>query len=534
MNIVKELMTYTPVRYYLWLGAQLKNSQVSVFMPKQIWYLIIKLIIERTNLRDLLAHISDYDVDIWVRLQPTDDIFSTLYLRHGRYAIDNQGECFLCEYHDEIFKFNNRVINLETDLYDVELIHGDQIIYKEGTLISNCPVKNVEGVTIIHGVGRFFSPKDIYVGEIVFGHKTGLGRIYFVDGDVYVGQVIDGQMSGQGTYYFSSLSKYTGEFLNHEFHGYGRCYNQEGFLIYEGQYEHDVRSGHGTLYVPNKGKFVGQFKCGLRHGSGRLYNNQGTLVYDGDYKDNFEDGHGTLYLQTNKVYTGSRYVGQMSKGQRHGYGKYYDETGSLCYDGQYENGRRSGYGTLYCEGDGRYTGQVVDGDKHGYGQYYDKHGQLIYSGQYQNGVRCGRGTLYLGINGHYSRATYVGQMMAGKRHGSGIEYYLDHQRQVKYNQGSLESHVTTWYDKADRAFFGQCRVTYCRMIGEKEYVKSIWSDNITTERSVIGKVTIGHAKIHFLDGLVFHVHYDEGDILTDYMLMSWSTLDQKICDSILV
>ena len=72
------------------------------------------------------------------------------------------------------------------------------------------------------------------------------------------------------------------------------------------------------------------------------------------------------------------------------------------------------------------------------------------------------------------------------------------------------------------------------IVGQDEYVKTIWSDSITTERHLIGDLTIGRAKIHFLDDLVFHVQYDEGDILTDYMVMSWSQLDQKLSSSILV
>ena len=50
MNIIKSLNTYKPITYYLWLGSQFKDAQGKDCIPKQIWCLIIKLVIERTDL----------------------------------------------------------------------------------------------------------------------------------------------------------------------------------------------------------------------------------------------------------------------------------------------------------------------------------------------------------------------------------------------------------------------------------------------------------------------------------------------------
>ena len=125
----------------------------------------------------------------------------------------------------------------------MDLVHDDQIYYDPSSEIWNGPIKNIEGVSKFHGFGRIFTPQIIYVGDIVFGHKTGWGKFYCKNGNIYVGQVTDGTFSGQGTYYVLNGAKYEGEFQDDQFNGQGKLYDKDRNLVYDGHYEMNVKTG---------------------------------------------------------------------------------------------------------------------------------------------------------------------------------------------------------------------------------------------------------------------------------------------------
>ena len=382
MDVIKSLCRYKPIPYYVWLGLQVK------VIPKQIWGHIIKLVLEGKHLRELLAHISINESKIWVRLQPTEDIFSTLYIKRGTVVVNHKGEGYRFHYWQNKFELNEDMINLEEPMYDVCLLHDDQIVYQNNLMIGDCPVKCVDGLKFAHGVGRIFNSDFVYVGDIAFRDAHGWGRFYWKNGCSYVGQVNVNHMSGHGTYYFSDGSKYVGEFLDDTFDGWGRIYNKEGQLLYEGQHKAGAMTGQGTLYLEvdngmHGSKYIGQMVEGHRHGFGECYDDSGQLIYSGYFEHGVECGHAIIYFNTDGVCDGSKYVGQIVNGEKHGYGKYYDKDGNLLYEGQYEHDIPSGYETVCLELDDYYNSGHGNEDEH------DNMGNLFYSGQYVDGVGSG-------------------------------------------------------------------------------------------------------------------------------------------------
>ena len=269
---------------------------------------------------DLLSHIRNHNLKIWVRLQPTADIFSTVYIDKGHFIIDSKITSYYSDLNINLLEFDDQIIDLNGNICEVDLVHDDQIYYDPSSEIWNGPIKNIEGVSKFHGFGRIFTPQIIYVGDIVFGHKTGWGKFYCKNGNIYVGQVTDGTFSGQGTYYVLNGAKYEGEFQDDQFNGQGKLYDKDRNLVYDGHYEMNVKTGHGILYLQNNGKYsgakyIGQMLNGLRHGYGKHYDEAGNLIYDGTYEHNFATGQGTLYLQNNGCLTAADISVKLSTGR---------------------------------------------------------------------------------------------------------------------------------------------------------------------------------------------------------------------------
>jgi len=71
---------------------------------------------------------------------------------------------------------------------------------------------------------------------------------------------------------------------------------------------------------------------------------------------------------------GSRYVGQIKDGKRHGRGELFDSEGSPIYKGGWAHGEREGHGRHYKRGKLEYSGEWQGGKPHGYGTQYSING----------------------------------------------------------------------------------------------------------------------------------------------------------------
>ena len=152
----------------------------------------------------------------------------------------------------------------------------------------------------------------------------------------------------------------------------------------------------------NGSKYIGQLKSGLRHGYGTYYN--------------------TVHH--------TKYIGQWYMGYRHGHGKcvyHCDRQNGVesFYQGEWLNNMRHGAGTIqYSTGD-MYTGQWYHNMKHGMGcmQWVTNH--ELYNGEWKNDVIHGHGKYtYLQRSSLYPNV-YCGQFMNGFRNSVGHFIYSD-------------------------------------------------------------------------------------------------------------
>lgn len=198
-----------------------------------------------------------------------------------------------------------------------------------------------------------------------------------------------------------------------------------------GEYEGDVvggkRQGYGKMTWNDGSEYIGYWDNDTPHGKGTFKSN-GVLTYDGNWKHNEWHGYGVWYYSTGAKY----YDGQWQDGKRHGYGTEYDGDGKILYQGQWRDGEKA-TSTVerkklsYHNGD--YVGDVVAGKKHGKGVMHYLDGTR-YEGQWQNDKRHGKGTLY------YSNGSicYRGDWQNDMRHGEG-ELYWKNVFQLQYKGG---------------------------------------------------------------------------------------------------
>jgi hypothetical protein len=116
-------------------------------------------------------------------------------------------------------------------------------------------------------------------------------------------------------------------------------------------------------------------------------------------------------------YKGGRYQGTFRNNLRHGFGKYWWDTGDR-YEGRWANGNRTGYGRYWWANGNRYQGNFRGNQLHGQGTFYWRNGTR-YVGSFVNGKFHGYGRIYW-----TSGAKYFGQWAFGRR-GDGTYWYPD-------------------------------------------------------------------------------------------------------------
>ncbi|ETV99446.1 hypothetical protein H310_08137 [Aphanomyces invadans] len=138
-------------------------------------------------------------------------------------------------------------------------------------------------------------------------------------------------------------------------------------VVYDGKEEHGLRSGHGTLTFANGDSYVGEFSKGFRHGRGVYTYLHGTIVYDGEWRRSLRHGHGKEVCREK------------------------DQRIVWSYEGEYVNDTKHGQGTERKTAQGTYVGSFANGLKDGAGVMTWQNGNS-YDGQWRQGRMCGLDT----------------------------------------------------------------------------------------------------------------------------------------------
>lgn len=181
------------------------------------------------------------------------------------------------------------------------------------------------------------------------------------------------------------------------------------------QAEKEEASDIVTVVDKNGSKYIGQMKNGKKHGKGTLYRPDGSKIYEGDWIDGKVNGKGTMFNSDGSIL----YDGDWVDGKWHGKGTSYRPDGSKWYDGDWVNGKWQGKGTGYnSDGSKCYEGDFVNGKMQGKGTWYNSDGSKAYEGDFINGKMCGKGTFYYGDGERYE-----GNWVDSLPHGEGTYYW---------------------------------------------------------------------------------------------------------------
>lgn len=167
--------------------------------------------------------------------------------------------------------------------------------------------------------------------------------------------------------------------------------------------------------------------------TGEINTFEGVRNHDGSL-----EGKAYRLDRTHSVY----YEGQMKENRvRHGYGKYYDDDGSLCYEGYWSEDKRHGRGKVYAkDGSIEYEGffdndipidyynafLLLDGRfirvtelEDGYHELYYQNSSRMYSGYFKDNRFHDQGTRHCPSG----NIQYEGEWNQGTYYGFGKEYY---------------------------------------------------------------------------------------------------------------
>lgn len=282
------------------------------------------------------------------------------------------------------------------DYYEGEALngkpHGKGIYYyangarsvgewKNGRLNGKGAVYDVDGSKIYDGEwknGRFngkgilYHPNGLklYDGELINGQMHGKGILYRSNGAIgYDGEFVQGKQHGKGVFYYKDGDKYVGMWEQGELHGKGTYYWADGDC-YDGYWSHSKKHGKGTWYFANGSKRSVEYKNDEIVGKGELikksFCNEMALAQDNptittETKSSTTKPHSkpkkkrtirpkgerVKGAQTIEYPDGSRYVGEVKKGKRHGIGTIYYASGDQYYDGEWKKDEIHGEGIMY-------------------------------------------------------------------------------------------------------------------------------------------------------------------------------------------
>jgi len=164
-----------------------------------------------------------------------------------------------------------------------------------------------------------------------------------------------------------------------------------------------------------------------------------------------ERGGSTGGTVERRNYPGGRYEGGFVNNRRHGFGKYWWDTGDR-YEGRWVNGSRTGFGKYWWANGNRYVGNFSNNQLSGHGNFYWTNGNR-YVGNFRNSQLNGHGTYYA-----KDGLRYVGNFLNGKFHGYGRIYWTSGARYFGQWSGGNRTDGTYWYPDGRKC---QSRGTTC-------------------------------------------------------------------------
>lgn len=172
-----------------------------------------------------------------------------------------------------------------------------------------------------------------------------------------------------------SKGRYKGQVLKGHRNGMGFVLSKEKFLYAGDFYRGDI-SGLGVLVEPDgiegcKGciTYVGNWEKGIKSGYGRCYNESGCLIYQGNFSDNMPQGtYPSTGLDTLKKFMTIElddnvyYMGETYDGNANGMGMIIFNDGSM-WQSHFKDGMLNGIG-LYCAYNGDWQTRNVKGSEY--------------------------------------------------------------------------------------------------------------------------------------------------------------------------
>ncbi|XP_069466285.1 MORN repeat-containing protein 1 isoform X2 [Ambystoma mexicanum] len=162
------------------------------------------------------------------------------------------------------------------------------------------------------------------------------------------------------------------------------------------------------------GRYIGEVKKQLRDGFGIYVYPNSFFRYEGQWKKGKKHGHGKLLLKD-----GSYYEGEFADGEIEGNGSRYWAASGNAYSGQFSCGELHGSGVMQYGDGARYEGEFDCGLREGHGMLVDKDGQT-YEGSFHNNKKHGEGQMSYRNGDHYE-----GDWVLDQRQGHGVLHCAD-------------------------------------------------------------------------------------------------------------
>ena len=169
-----------------------------------------------------------------------------------------------------------------------------------------------------------------------------------------------------------------------------------------------VVDGEAVVQYKDGTMYVGQLLKGQRHGFGVRSYTGAARCYVGNYVADKKVGEGKLYDFKMKAFV---FNGQWANDMKNGPGEVNKEEGT--FSGSYANDRMEGPGRMTWSNGDSYEGEFKNDLKHGNGKLYFSSGD-VYQGQFANGRMHGHG-VYTWANGeHFDGEFHDGVMGQGR------------------------------------------------------------------------------------------------------------------------
>jgi len=205
------------------------------------------------------------------------------------------------------------------------------------------------------------SPFSVFGGSWNDAFKRVFQNAKNYSGSSYVGELdSSGRYSGEGAEKLQDGTTYWGSFIGNDFSGTFSIY------IIGDPDQYRVKNCPDCKY------YVGDFSKGIKSGTGTCYDGNGKLIYYGDFQNDKPTGkYPTTSADLVDPYTwgnidnrdGTRYVGELKYGKKHGQGIMLIDYGEYAaWFGTFDEGEPTGYGVWFTVDGDSFSGKFDEVD----------------------------------------------------------------------------------------------------------------------------------------------------------------------------